>query len=95
MASNIREARKLVEAAQRSLAQGQESLDEALGMMTRASPVRRAPRKTTGKLTADKAKKIRRYAKRYPQASMREIGNHFGVDGGRVSEVLTGQRFAE
>lgn len=95
MASNIREARKLINRAIDSIAQAKEALDEAMGMMTRASPVRRAPRKVKAKLTAHKAKLIRHYAKRHPQASMRAIGNRFRVDSGRVSEVLTGARFAE
>ena len=38
------------------------------------------------------AEKVRRFARRYPVLPQREIGQRFGIDGGRVSEILFGKR---
>jgi hypothetical protein len=53
--------------------------------------VRRAP-VTSKKLTPKLRAKIKRIARDNPSMPIRKIGEAVGVDGGRVSEVLTGKR---
>ncbi len=56
--------------------------------MTREKPVRRAPVKSRG-VTSGIALQIRKYAAANPTAHFSEIATRFGVNQGRVSEVLT------
>ena len=48
-------------------------------------PVARAKRRS---LTPELAERIRNYKRSHPNMSNREIGERFGVDGGRVSEAV-------
>jgi hypothetical protein len=43
-------------------------------------------------ITGEMKGRIIQYAADHPLALQREIASHFGVDGGRVSEVLNGHR---
>jgi len=88
--TNIPLARKLLEDAQAHVAKAQHYIDEALLLMTRPPPIHKAPRKAEP-MTIKKAMAIRRLAKRRPTLTYREIAAKFHVDGGRVSEVLTGK----
>lgn len=55
--------------------------------MYRRRPVRRAPRQRT--LTrAEYTPLVIAYALAHPEATYMEIGHHFGINTGRVSEVL-------
>lgn len=56
-------------------------------LLTRASPVRRAPIDSR-KLTPQLAEEIREYVAANPDLSQQEVGVHFGVNHGRVSEAL-------
>ncbi len=57
----------------------------------RRSPVKRAPPRANS-MTDEVKELIRRTARDYPHASLREIGRRCNVDQGRVSEVLRGFR---
>lgn len=73
--------------ARRLLAQALQLITEAESLMTRPSPIRKASR-TSEPCTPQLAKRIRIYAREYPNLSLDKIGRKFGVDGGRVSEAL-------
>lgn len=59
--------------------------------LTREPPVRRAPDRHV-KITPEMKRDIRAYARRNPEAHQVDIGNAFGVNPGRVSEILNGKR---
>ena len=44
------------------------------------------------KITPALRERVRDYAQRHPKMHMRLIGQHFGIDQGRVSEILFGKR---
>jgi hypothetical protein len=52
----------------------------------------RAGRTDARKVTPELAEQVRAYAARHPGENHRNIGAHFGIDGGRVSEILHGKR---
>lgn len=54
---------------------------------------RRAPARARRIDRATEAK-VRRLARQHPNMPQREIGRRFGIDGGRVSEILFGKRGA-
>jgi len=58
----------------------------------RRSPVRVAPRGKTVRVTKAMAHRIKVYARDNPLMHLRVIGQVFGVDAGRVSEILSGFR---
>jgi hypothetical protein len=65
-------------------------IKHALRLMTRESPVRRAPAKK--QRITDKQKAAARLLK-YTNLTMHEIANKVGIaNGGRVSEIMTGKR---
>jgi hypothetical protein len=43
-------------------------------------------------ITAETCRRVRVYCKMYPTMSNRNVGKVFGIDGGRVSEILNGMR---
>lgn len=57
----------------------------------RRPPVKRAPCAARG-ITPALARRVRAYVAAHPRKPNREIGAHFGIDGGRVSEILAGKR---
>jgi hypothetical protein len=59
--------------------------------MYRRPYVRKAPA-SANHMTPALEKRIRRYAWVHPDMTYQEIGTHFGVNSGRVSEVLAGKR---
>lgn len=62
--------------------------------LKRRRPVRRSP--VRAKAITDEIKaRVREFAKAHPSAPNRDIGRLFGIDGGRVSEILAGKRGAE
>jgi hypothetical protein len=63
---------------------------EALELMTRQSPIKRAAAMART-MDADLVRKIKATVRRLPNRSNREIGSMFNVDGGRVSEVMNGK----
>lgn len=60
-------------------------------LLVREPPVRRAPDRYRRITPAMKAQ-IRAYAALYPAAHQVDIGQVFGINPGRVSEILTGKR---
>lgn len=55
---------------------------------------RRPSEKRAERSSAAMAGAIRTFAEKYPQRTQHEIAEHFGVNQGRVSEVLSGKRGA-
>jgi hypothetical protein len=59
---------------------------------------RRAPRQRTGtpvirrRLTPELKQEIRAYVRKHPKQDWQEVGNHFNVNPGRISEVMKGHR---
>jgi hypothetical protein len=47
---------------------------------------------SSNKMTEKLAEKIRKFARRHPNMSQLDVGVHFGVNQGRVSEALYGKR---
>lgn len=88
MSSNIPRARELLLDA---LSQDMDptartAVAEALRLMTRASPARRAP--VQHRVTKDKKAMIRRIAAMYPHMHVADIAQLADVNPGRVSEAL-------
>ena len=70
-----------------------ERLTRLADELTRRPSEKRAERSSTA-MSAAMAGAIRTFAEKYPQRTQHEIAEHFGVNQGRVSEVLSGQRGA-
>lgn len=94
--TNIPQARLILEDVRQELRTGScrpgeaaARIEEALSMMTRSTPVRRA-REKSKPITPEVKAQIRQLAK--TDLHMSEIGHHLGVNPGRVSEVLRGKR---
>lgn len=52
---------------------------------------RRAPVRARA-VTDTMASRVKEYAEEHPSTPQRDIGQAFGIDGGRVSEILFGKR---
>ena len=90
MSSNIPHARQLLKTAL-AYEMSEEArllVQEALGHMTRHFVKIKAPVEAR-KVTRGLAASILRYYQRNPEMSCRLIGEHFGVNGGRVSEIIS------
>lgn len=59
--------------------------------LKRRPPVKRASPRARG-VTPELAERVRLYALAHPTTPNRDIGHHFDIDGGRVSEILAGKR---
>lgn len=96
--SDIPKAREMLASIARKLEHQQVSsitaarlIRMSLELMTRESPVRKAPtrpRFISRKLKAD----VIAYAAAHPDAHQVDIGQVFDLNPGRVSEILTGKR---
>jgi hypothetical protein len=58
---------------------------------------RRKPRRGLGapirtKITPELKREIRAYVKKHPKQDQQEVGNHFNVNPGRISEIVQGFR---
>lgn len=60
-------------------------------LLVREPPVRRAPDRYR-RITPVMKAQIRQYALAHPAAHQVDIGQTFGINPGRVSEILTGKR---
>jgi hypothetical protein len=97
--SNIPEGRRrLRELASRVLANDiaqvdayAEIIDVIDQCLVREQPVRRAPARPR-RITDEVKKRIKVFAAANPKAHQTDIGHVFGVNPGRVSEILTGKR---
>lgn len=81
-------AKKLSDAGLTGFASGLTQLAEET---RRRSPIQRAAA-TARPITPAIRKEVRRTARAHPDWSLRKIGQHCGVDQGRVSEILRGYR---
>ncbi|KQS75066.1 hypothetical protein ASG32_08185 [Methylobacterium sp. Leaf361] len=70
---------------------GDAELEQLADELRRRPPVRRAP-VTSKKVTPELRIEIHRYATDNPKESYAAIGRRFGVNGGRVSEIMAGFR---
>lgn len=66
-------------------------VNATLPMLTRKSPVRRTTRRKRY-LTQSLIGQIKAYARQNPLMHLDDIAAHFGVNLGRVSEILNGKR---
>lgn len=66
-------------------------LDEIAEEGRRRPPVKIAPRRAAA-VTEEIALAVIEYAATHPTTPNRLIGQRFGIDGGRVSEILAGKR---
>lgn len=62
---------------------------EAIKLMTRKSPIRRAPRKHSA-LTAQQKFAVRAFILAHPHTHLDEVARIFNVNPGRISECLNG-----
>lgn len=91
--SNIPAARQLLRDVLPTLpATAAGTVARALDLMTREPPAKpRAPARKRTVTPADAAA-IRAYCARHPEADLQDVAQRFGVNIGRVSEVLHGRR---
>lgn len=61
-------------------------------LTTRRSAIRRAPRRKSTIPSGELKQRVRVYADALPNMHMRDIAHAFGIDQGRVSEILSGLR---
>lgn len=66
-------------------------VSSTLPMLTRKSPVRRSPKRKRY-VTQSLIGQIKAYARQNPLMHLDDIAAHFGVNPGRVSEILNGKR---
>lgn len=67
-------------------------VEQALALMRRRPPAKPRARPQGIYVDARMAERIRTYVRRNPGLPIREVGAHFGVDGGRVSEAIQHDR---
>lgn len=67
-------------------------LDFLVTELWRKKPRRKAGKAIRTPITPEMKKKIRLYAREHKTQDMQEIGNHFNVNPGRISEILSGFR---
>lgn len=96
--SNVPAARQILRDVAKQLRQGNitkgaasAAIAKTLPMLTRQRPVRRAPR-VKRYVTRRLISEIKAFARQHPEMHLSDIATHFGVNPGRVSEVLNGKR---
>ena len=96
--SNIPEARSILRGVARDLRAGTvtrhpaaAAISQAMPMLVRAAAARRAPR-AKRYVTKGLIAQIKAFASVHPLMHLDDIAKHFGVNPGRVSEVLNGKR---
>lgn len=94
----IPEVRKQLSAAADALREGKspksiaKKLDFLVTELWRRKPRRKAGAAIRTKITPELKARIRAYSKAHPKQDMQEVGNHFNVNPGRVSEIVSGFR---
>jgi hypothetical protein len=83
---SIPEARALL--SKWSLEWDKPELMDLAGRLVRRRPLYPRARAVRGSLAPELADQIRKYKEENPRMSNRDIGELFGVDGGRVSEAI-------
>lgn len=96
--SNIPVAREHLQGLAKKLVTGAITKSQAareirttMRLLVRKSPVRRAPR-AKRYVTRRLAAEICVFARQHPAMHLQDIATHFGVNAGRVSEILNGKR---
>lgn len=62
-------------------------LNDVLPLMTRSKAIKSAPCRAKG-VNYELARAVKRYADLHCKTPNRDIGRKFGIDGGRVSEIM-------
>lgn len=98
MSSSIPEARReLYLIADRLMRSGETGaaadIRRIVDTMMRRDRIKKPAKRTARSMTPTLASQIYEYHTQYPDLSNRAIGAHFGVDGARVSEVITGTKW--
>lgn len=96
--SNVPQARIILRDVAQQLKSGAISklnaakvVSATLPMLTRKPPVRRTSRRKRY-VTQNLISQIRAYARAHPNMHLDDIAAHFGVNIGRVSEILNGKK---
>lgn len=96
--SNVPQARVILRDVAKQLKSGSitrlnaaKVVSATLPLLTRQSPVRRSPRRKRY-VTRNLIGQIKAYARQNPLMHFDDIAAHFGVNPGRVSEILNGKR---
>ena len=71
--------------------QAAREIRSTMRLLVRQSPVRRAPR-VSRYVTRRLIGEIKAFARVHPLMTLQDIAEHFGVNIGRVSEILNGKR---
>ena len=90
MASNIPEARRILEDLLEKSYEENEAVRAALRLMTRVQTKPRA-RTYRNPVTAEVCADVIETVRMYPHWSCDKIGQGYGLDGGRVSEIIAGK----
>lgn len=91
--SNIPEAReRLAQALPTMPSPWREQVEAALHLMHRRPPARPPAPARKASVDAELAEEIRRYVAAHPRVHLQDVAVRFGVNSGRVSEALHGDR---
>ena len=92
--ANIPKAREiLLEALEYNMdSEVRTRIENALNQMYRDYSLGRKAPKQSKPVTEETKRLVRIYANTYPDATQQQIAEYFGVNMGRVSEILTGKR---
>jgi hypothetical protein len=91
--SDIPRARAILRAAMQDMPEPwRTSAAEALAIMTRRSPAKPVAAARKRRVGPDLAAEIRRYVETHPAAHLQDVAVRFGVNSGRVSEAIHGDR---
>jgi hypothetical protein len=91
MASNIPEARKILEDLLDRNYDQQEAIRQALRLMTREITKPRRAYNYRDPVTAEKVNGVQGKSRDDPDLSCDQLGIMYGIDGGRVSEIIAGK----
>lgn len=93
---NVAEARQRIETLIKTLEDcgylgAAHDLAEVLPLLRKRPPAKFA-RVRSRRITSDVVREVLRFSTQHPDVPNRDIGRRFGIDGGRVSEILQGDR---
>jgi hypothetical protein len=90
MASNIPEARRILEDLLEKSYEENEAVRAALRLMTRVQTKKRV-KSYRNPVTAQVCTCVKETVRTHPHWSCDMVGEHWGLDGGRVSEIIAGK----
>lgn len=91
MASNVPEARRILEDLLDRNYDQQDAIRQALRLMTREHTKPRRAYNYRNPVTSETVIGVKGRYKDYPDLSCDQLGTMYGIDGGRVSEILAGK----